>query len=96
MELTNEELILLARRCRLNLTEDEIEKYRGDIEALERLALALTPYEAVGTEIAAFCELSQMRQDVAIPFEARERLLSEAPVRDGVYLVVPCTVEGVS
>lgn len=96
MELTNEELKMLARRCRLNLHEDELEKYRRDILALEELASALLPYDGVGAEDSLSCELSQMRQDVALPFEGYELLLSEAPVREGAYLSVPCTVEGVS
>lgn len=96
MELTNEELKMLARRCRLNLHEDELEKYRRDLFALEQLASALLPYDGVGTDVLPSCSLSQMRQDVALPFKERERLLSEAPVREGAYLSVPCTVEGVS
>lgn len=96
MELTNEELKMLARRCRLNLHEDELEKYRRDILALEELASALLPYDGVGAEDSLSCELSQMRQDVALPFDGYELLLSEAPVREGAYLSVPCTVEGVS
>lgn len=94
MELTNEELNILARRCRLTLDENELEKYRRDLDALEQLAAALLPYDGVGETSSAFCGLSQMRSDAVRPFEDRESLLSEAPVREGAYLSVPCTVEG--
>lgn len=94
MELTIDELRMLARRCRLALSEDELEKYRGDLNALEELSAALLPYEKRTEQVRRVHGLSDLREDITVEPCDRELLLSQAPLRDGVYLSVPCAVEG--
>lgn len=94
MELTIDELRMLARRCRLSLTEEELEKYRGDLDALEALSAALLPFEESTAQPRRVHGLEDLRKDVTVEPCDRELLLSQAPVRDGAYLSVPCAVEG--
>lgn len=94
MELTIDELRMMARRCRLSLTEDELEKYRGDLNALEELSTALLPFEESTVQARRVHGLSDLREDNTIEPCDRELLLLQAPVRDGAYLSVPCAVEG--
>ncbi len=94
MELTIEELRVLARRCRLALREDELEKYRGDLSALEELSAALLPFEKRTDNPRREHGLADLREDVTVAPCDRELLLKQAPLRDGAYLSVPCAVEG--
>ena len=94
MELTIDELRMLARRCRLALSEAELEKYRGDLNALEELSTALLPFEEITAQSCRVHGLADLREDVTVEPCDRELLLGLSPVRDGVYPSVPCAVEG--
>ena len=94
MELTIDELRILARRCRLALSEEELETYRGDLNALEELSAALLPYEKRTEQPHRVHGLSDLREDVTVESCDRELLLGLSPVRDGAYPSVPCAVEG--
>lgn len=96
MELSIEELQVLADRCRLRLHEDELEKYRRDIAALETLSAALLPYDGETEDCDRSDGLDDLRPDVAVGAYVREALLPETSVREGAYLSVPRAVEGVS
>ena len=94
MELTVDELRLLARRCRLTLSEQELEKYCRDLGALEELSAALLPYDGAPEKIWRTHGLADLREDATVAPCDRELLLSLAPLRDGDYFLVPCAVEG--
>ena len=93
MKLTVEDLQILARRSRLALRETELEKYRGDLEALEALSAALLPYSDPVLDTDPPQGLCDMRADTVEPSLPREVLLSKAPVREGEYIAVPCVVD---
>ena len=95
MQLSIEELELLARRSRLILTEKEQEKYRRDLGELEELSSALLAYTSVLNTKECTQRLDGMREDRMESGLDRERWLAAAPARCGDYVPVPCVVEEV-
>ena len=95
MQLSIEELELLARRSRLILTEKEQEKYRRDLGALEELSTALLAYTECESEQEKTQRLDDMRPDRSAKGLDREAWLAAAPARKGDYIPVPCVVEEV-
>lgn len=95
MKLSMEEIQLLARRSRLALTEQELEKYSRDLGALEELSEALLPYTNGLSEEKEPQTLCRMRADECKEGLPREDWLMRAPARKGEYVPVPCVVEEV-
>ena len=95
MQLSIEELELLARRSRLILTEKEQEKYRRDLGDLEELSSALLAYTSAVNTKESTQRLDGMRKDRAAQGLDRESWLAAAPARYGDYVPVPCVVEEV-
>lgn len=95
MQLSIEELELLARRSRLVLTEKEREKYCNDLGALEELSSALLAYDNGVTDAKKPQGLGGMREDRVTPSLDREMWLAGAPARNGDFIPVPCVVEEV-
>ena len=93
MELTVDELQILARRSRLTLSEAELEKFRRDLGALEELSAALLPYADPVCDTDTPQGLCDMRADTVEPSLPRDVMLAETPVREGEYIAVPCVVD---
>lgn len=94
MELSCENLRQLARLCRLELEESEIEKYRRDLIALEALAEPLLSVLSEQEHATGELGMTELRDDVigdSLPWDAIRVI---APAQSGGYLCVPRTLEG--
>lgn len=94
MELSFEELRVLAHRCRLALTEEEMKKYSRDLVALEELSLALLPYSDLSAcGVSKPQRLADMRSDTVCEPLPQRALLDLAPVSEGDYFSVPLAIK---
>ena len=93
MEITDKLLDRLAELSRLNIETDEREQVKTELEQIlshmgqiEKLELGEDlPLNPVGQEA--------LRTDEVRPSLPREELLANAPKTDGIYWLVPKTVE---
>ena len=81
----------VAQLARLQLPEDKIATYTGQ---LERILDYVDQLQAVDTEgvpptTRAVEVVNVTRDDVVVPTEVREQLLDEAPQREGDFFRVP-------
>jgi len=92
MVISLDEVKKLAELSRLELSGDELEKMRGDmdsiiayVDTLQKVTLPNVPEESV-----YFDEVNVMREDGEphAPGVFSEKLLSQAPRREGAYLKV--------
>ncbi len=94
MELSFEEMRVLAHRCRLTLTEEEMKKYSGDLVALEELAVALLPYSDLNAcGVSKPQRLEDMREDTVSEPLPQKTLLDLAPICEGDYFSVPLAIK---
>lgn len=92
MKLSMEEMRALAARMRLSLTDCELEAYACDLEELEKLSMAVLPYTEACEDTRDACPLSRMREDEVKPSMARETVLQNASLHNGVSICVPRVV----
>ena len=81
----------VAKLARLDLPEDKIATYTGQ---LERILGYVDQLQAVDTEgvpptTRAVEVVNVTRDDVVVPTDVREQLLDEAPQREGDFFRVP-------
>ena len=91
MELSIEEVKLLAQRSRLALSERELKQYAEDLAALEELSSSLLPFFGPQTDVREPFGLANMRDDCVAPCLPREELLKLSELREGEFFSVPCT-----
>lgn len=89
MEISTQEILRLAERMRLNLTEEEVRAYALDLAALEQLAVALLPFSESDSEEALSTGLCEMRADEKGTASAHDVLFANASRQNGVFLTVP-------
>jgi aspartyl-tRNA(Asn)/glutamyl-tRNA(Gln) amidotransferase subunit C len=89
------DIAYVARLCRLGLTEDELEHYGGQLEAILEYAARIQalPTEGVPPTSHPLPMVNAHRQDVVEPTLGREEILSQAPDREGPYFRVPPFLE---
>lgn len=88
--LTREEVIKISQLARIQLSDDEVEKFRKELSAVLDYVEELKKVDVEGSE-----EVSQVtglvnvqREDKVIMTENREQILSQAPeIKDGFYKV---------
>ncbi|MBR3895250.1 MAG: hypothetical protein IKJ35_08935 [Clostridia bacterium] len=94
MALSIEQIMQLAQRARLTLSEEEAKVYADDIGDLEKMSSALLPFfGSLGDVEDDPTPLSEMREDrvgVCLP---RERLLALSSERERNCIAVPCAVK---
>lgn len=95
MEISIEEIQLLARRSRLALTEAEQKKYAADLAALEQLSVALLPYSKAHENDDAPVEPPVLREDRVERSLSPADVLSNAACRTGDCFTVPRVIEEV-
>ena len=93
MRYTNERIEALAAAAKLDLSKEEWETVRADLERMLRTADALCDEEETPDAEAAI-GLSSLREDETEPSLDAELVLSLAPEREDAFVVVPRTVEG--
>ena len=92
MELSIEEVILLAQRSRLALSDRELKKYAKDLGALEELSTALLPFFGPANDTEEPFGLADMREDRVEAGLDREEILKLSDLRQGDFFSVPCTL----
>ena len=97
MKITQKDVIHVARLARLSLTDEEQQRYTGQMEAilsyiehlnqLDTATVEPTSHAGAGTNV--------WREDTAKPSspDTIERLLANAPEREDTFLKVPKIIE---
>jgi aspartyl-tRNA(Asn)/glutamyl-tRNA(Gln) amidotransferase subunit C len=90
-KITADDVRKVAQLARLQLPEEKITTYTGQ---LERILEYVAQLESVDTEgvpptTRAVEVVNVTRDDVVVPTDVREQLLDEAPQREGDFFRVP-------
>ena len=85
----------IAKLARLKLTDDEVKLYGGQLgKILDAMAeLGKVDTAKVPPTTSVLGAVNVMREDAPRPFDGRERLLENAPDRDGPYFKVKKVIE---
>lgn len=90
MSVSDADVRKIAKLARLRLTAAEVELYRGQLtnilDAMTELGALDTKDVPPTTSVLGVCDVT--REDAPRTFEGRERLLENAPDRDGPYFKV--------
>ena len=91
MASSKEEIIHIAKLASLNLSEEEIEKYTGDMQEILEFANMINNVntEGMNETVAANEKSNIFRKDEVINFENRELLLQNAPSQDEGMFRIP-------
>lgn len=91
MQISKEEIIHIAKLASLNLTEQEIEKYTGDMEEILDLANTINNVNTDGFDetIGANEKYNVFRKDEVVNYNDKEGLLSNAPSQDDGMFRIP-------
>lgn len=90
-KISKEEIIHIANLARLNLSEEELERYTNDMEEILEFANMINNVntEGLNETIAANERSNVMRKDEVKPFKNRDLLLSNAPSQDDGMFRIP-------
>lgn len=95
MAITKEEVLKIAKLARLRLTPEEVALYQAQIgnilEYMEELGKLDTSRVPPTTSVLGLSNV--MREDKPEPFADPEKLLVNAPRREGPYFKVPKVIE---
>lgn len=91
MAISKEEIIHIAKLASLNLSDEEIERYTGDMQEILEFANMINNVNTKGMNetIAANEKCNVFRKDEVVNFENRELLLSNAPSQDEGMFRIP-------
>ncbi len=95
MSVSDADVRKIAKLARLRLSDEEIARYGGQLtKILDSMAeLAALDTKNVPPTTSVLGAVNVMREDAPRPFEDRERLLENAPDRDGPYFKVRKVIE---
>lgn len=95
MSVSDSDVRKIAKLARLRLSDEEIARYGGQLtKILDSMAeLAALDTKDVPPTTSVLGAVNVMREDAPRPFEDRERLLENAPDRDGPYFKVRKVIE---
>ncbi|MGQ9628623.1 MAG: Asp-tRNA(Asn)/Glu-tRNA(Gln) amidotransferase subunit GatC [Anaerolineae bacterium] len=95
MKLSLEEVEHIAELAKLGLTEEEKEKFRGQLSAILEYAERLQKLdtEAIPPTATVLPLRNVMREDEVEPSFPREKILSNAPDREDGYFRVKAILE---
>ena len=90
-EVSKEEILHIANLARLNLEEDEIEKYRENLQDILNFANIVNnaPVEGLDITIGANEAKNRFRKDEVKVFNNIEGLLQNAPEQDRHMFKIP-------
>ena len=93
--LTREEVLHVARLARIELTEEEIEKYRYQLKTLMDDVDKIKDVELKTEErlITPSTENSSLREDVAGDMLDPEEIMKNVPVSNGNFVEVPVMID---
>jgi aspartyl-tRNA(Asn)/glutamyl-tRNA(Gln) amidotransferase subunit C len=90
MSVSDTDVKKIAKLARLRLTDDEVKLYGGQLtkilDSMAELAALDTKDVPPTTSVLGVTDVT--REDAPVTFEGRERLLENAPDRDGPYFKV--------
>ncbi len=91
MAISKEEIIHIAKLASLNLSEEEIEKYTGDMQEILEFANMINNVntEGMNETVAANEKSNVFRKDEVVNFKNRELLLQNAPSQDEGMFRIP-------
>lgn len=91
MAISKEEIIHIAKLADLNLTDNEIERYTGDMQEILEFANMINNVDTSGINetIGANSQYNVFRKDEIIQFENRDKLLQNAPSQDEGMFKIP-------
>ena len=95
MEIKKEDIIHLAKLSMLNLSEEEIEKYKENMKDIVEFANTINELDTEGIEESAFATTTSnvfRKDEVRKSFE-REELLKNAPTSNGEAYSLPSMME---
>ena len=94
-EVSKEEILHIANLARLNLDEDEIEKYRENLQDILNFANVVNnaPVEGLDVTIGANEEKNVFRKDEINVFEDTESLLQNAPSQEQNMFKLPKVIQ---
>lgn len=90
MALDNQTIKTIARLARLEISEDEVEKYRSDISNILKLVKQMEAVDTSGVEPMThpFDATLRLREDQVTEQNQRDKFQTIAPdSQDGLYLV---------
>lgn len=95
MAITREDVEHVAALARLDLTSEEVEAFRGQLSAILERAQRIQslPLDGVAPTQHPFELRNVLRSDVVVAPEPSDKLLANAPEREGPYLKVPRILE---
>lgn len=95
MNITREDIIHLANLSKLNLSDEEIEKYTENMKDIVEFANTINEVDTENTEISAFAldKCNVFRKDEIKQSFSREELLQNAPSSNGEAFAIPNVME---
>lgn len=90
-KLTNQEILKLARLARLQLTDEEVERYKTELSQILEYVEQLSGVDTVGlrptNQVTGLVNV--YRADEILEYQAKpEKLLAQTPDHDGQYIKV--------
>ena len=94
-EVSKEEILHIANLARLNLEEDEIEKYRENLQDILNFANVVNnaPVDGLDVTIGANEAKNVFRKDEIKVFEDTESLLQNAPSQEQNMFKLPKVIQ---
>ena len=92
--ISRDEVKKLASLSRLALTDEEIEKFQGEIDAILGF-VAKVKEAAESAPTPAYALMNVLREDVVVHDKAKytDKLVSASPAREGQYVKVKKIIE---
>lgn len=91
MSVSKEEILYIAKLANLKINDDEIEKYKNDINQILDYIKLLDEVDTTGVKpLSHPLEFNaKLREDVMIDSVSTEDALKNAPSHDGEYFKIP-------
>lgn len=90
MQVSKEEILHIAKLANLNLKEEEVEKYKENLQEILNFANIVNnaPIDGLKETIGANDSYNVFRKDEVVQFSNREELLQNAPdSQDGMFKI---------
>jgi len=100
MKISREEVLRVAELAHLELSEADVETYRGQLDSILEYIDKLNALDLSGVEPMAQvlfsssgADASALREDVSRPCDVGEKILQQAPEAKKPYFRVPRVIE---
>ena len=95
MKVTEDDVRKMASLSMFEISDNEIEMFRSNLEAILQHVMKLNELDTDGVEPTTYILKQQniFREDIPKPYENTEELLSNAPFKDDSAFIVPKVVE---